>query len=197
MSRILTRSGYCGAFQTQGIFFWSHYSKSVYPKNTYPHPKTSLGLEDPLVWIWMAFPQWQPGLSSEQVKFALGLKWPTITLTSVQTRFERQGKFLNFYEVYEYFRTIFLFFESYIDFSFEIFFLWIFMKFMSVFGRFFFFWVIYWFFISYSMAQRTSTEVLRILRPRTERVNYLDYLDCLKVMNFLVNVCIFLLSKKR
>ena len=45
------------------------------------------------------------------------------------------------------------------------------------------------------MAQRTSTEVLRILRPRTERVNYLDYLDCSKVMNFLVNVCIFPLSK--
>ena len=34
---------------------------------------------------------------------------PAITLTSVQTRFERQGKFLNFYEVYEYFRKIFLF----------------------------------------------------------------------------------------
>ena len=69
-----------------------------------------------------------------------------------------------------------------------------FMKFMSIFERFFFFSVIYWFFISYSM---TSTEVLRILRPRTERVNYLDYLDCLKVMNFLVNVWIFPLSKKR
>ena len=71
------------------------------------------------------------------------------------------------------------------------------MKFMSIFERFFFFWVIYWFFISYSMAQRTSTEFLRILRPRTERVNYLDYLDCLKVMNFLINVCIFPFSKKR
>ena len=34
------------------------------------------------------------------------------------------------------------------------------------------------------MKQRTSTEVLKILRPRTERVNYLDYLDCSKVMNF-------------
>ena len=72
-----------------------------------------------------------------------------------------------------------------------------FMKFMSIFERFFFFWVIYWFFMSYSMAQRTSTEVLRILRPHTERVNYLDYLDCFKVVNFLVNVCIFPLSKKR
>ena len=57
----------------------------------------------------MVFSQCEPGLSSEQVKFALGLKRPTITLTSVQTRFERQGKFLNFYEVYEYFRKIFLF----------------------------------------------------------------------------------------
>ena len=47
------------------------------------------------------------------------------------------------------------------------------------------------------MAQRISIEVLKILRPRTERVNYLDYLDCLKVMNFLVNVCIFPLSKER
>ena len=66
----------------------------------------------------------QPGLSSEQVKFALCLKRPTINLTSVQTRFKRQGKFLNFYEVYEYSRKIFLFFKSYIDFSFgEIFFM--------------------------------------------------------------------------
>ena len=91
----------------------------MYPKNTYPHPKKTLGLENPMV--WMAFPQWQPGLSIEHVKFALGLKRPTITLTSVQTRFERQGKFLNFYEVYEYFRKIFLFL-SHIDFSFEKFF---------------------------------------------------------------------------
>ena len=67
----------------------------------------------------MAFPQRQPGLSSEQVKFALGLKRPAINLTSVQTRFERQGKFLNFYEVYEYFRKIFLFL-SHIDFSYLI-----------------------------------------------------------------------------
>ena len=118
-------------------FFLSHYSKSVYLKNTYPHPKKTLGLEEHLV--WMAFPQWQPGLSSEQVKFALGLKRPTITLTSVQTRFERQGKFLNFYEVYEHFRNIFLF-SSYIDFSFEkIFFnefswsLWVFLEDFSFF----------------------------------------------------------------
>ena len=101
-------------------FFSSHYSESVYPGNTYPYAKKTLGLEDPL--CWMAFPQWQPGLSSGQVKFALGLKRPTITLTSVQTRFERQGKFFNFYEVYEYFRNIF-FFESYVYFSFENFFL--------------------------------------------------------------------------
>ena len=79
----------------------------MYPKNTYPHPKKTLGLEDPLV--SMAFPQWQPGLSSEQAKFALGLKRPTITLTSVQTRFKCQGKFLNFYEVYGYFRKIFFY----------------------------------------------------------------------------------------
>ena len=59
----------------------------------------------------MAFPQRQHGLCSEQVKFALGLNRSTITLTSVQTRFERQGKFLNFYEVYEYFREIFVFDE--------------------------------------------------------------------------------------
>ena len=25
------------------FFFWSHYSKSVYPKNTYPYPKKTLG----------------------------------------------------------------------------------------------------------------------------------------------------------
>ena len=56
----------------------------------------------------MAFLRWQPGLRNEQVKFALGLKRPTITLTSVQTRFERQGKFMNFYEFYVYFRKIFL-----------------------------------------------------------------------------------------
>ena len=144
----------------------------------------------------------------------------------MQTRFKRQGKFMNFYEVYEYFRKIFLFlghiifhfkifffyeflwtlwvfskdfsfFESYWFFISKKFFLWIFMKLISIFERLFFFWVIYWFFIPYSMAQRTSTEVSRILRPRTERVNYLDYLDCSKVMNFLVNVCIFPLSKKR
>ena len=110
----------------------------------------------------------------------------------------------------------FSFFESYIDFSFENFFKLIFMKFMSIFERFFFFWVTLMFhfkkcflmnfhevyeyfrkiflFLSYilifhhifhhCMAQRTSTEVLRILRPRTERVNYLDYLDCSKVTNF-------------
>ena len=173
----------------------------------------------------MAFPQWQPSLSSEQVKFALGLKRPTIILTSVQTCFERQGKFLNFYEVYEYFWKIFLFlshilifhlkqiffyefswslwvflenfffFLVILIFYFKKFFSWMFMKFMNIFERFFLFWVIYWFFISYSMAQRTSTEVLRMLRPRTERVNYLDYLDCLKVMNFLVNVWIFLFRK--
>ena len=91
----------------------------------------------------------------------------------------------------------FFFFLVTLIFYFKIFFLWMFMKFMSIFERFFFFWVIYWFFISYSMAQRTSTEVSRILRLRTERVNYLDYLDSLKVMNFLVNVCIFPVSKKR
>ena len=39
---------------------------------------------------------------------------------------------MNFYEVYENFRNIFLFFYSYIDFSFEKFFL-------MIFGRFFFF----------------------------------------------------------
>ena len=60
-SGISTRSGYRGSFQTQGIFFWSHYSKFVYPKNTFSHPKKTLGLEDPLVWI--PFPQWKPGLS--------------------------------------------------------------------------------------------------------------------------------------
>ena len=176
-------------------FFSSHYSKSVYPKNTYPHPKKTLGLEDPL--CWMAFPQWQPGLSSEQVKFALGLKRPTITLTSVQTCFERQGKILNFYEAYKYFWEIFLF-SSHIHFSFKNDFfyecswsLWVLLKDFS------FFWVIYWFFISYSMAQRTSTKVLKIPCSRTERVNYLDYLDCLKVMNCLINFCIFSLSKKR
>ena len=35
------------------------------------------------------------------------------------------------------------------------------------------------------MAQRTCTEVLKILRPRTERVNYLDYLDLFKSYEFL------------
>ena len=38
---ILTRSGYRGSFQTQGIFFCL-YSKSVYPKNTYLDPKKKL-----------------------------------------------------------------------------------------------------------------------------------------------------------
>ena len=33
--------------QSQGIFL-SHYSESVYPENTYPHHKKTLGLEDPL-----------------------------------------------------------------------------------------------------------------------------------------------------
>ena len=68
---------------------------------------------------------------------------------------------MNFHEVYEYSWKIFIFLSHILI------------------------------FIFYSMAQRTSTEVLRLLRPYTERVNYLDYLDCLKVMNFLVNVCIF------
>ena len=34
----LTRSGYRGSFQTQGIFL-SHYLESVHPGNTYPHLK--------------------------------------------------------------------------------------------------------------------------------------------------------------
>ena len=92
-------------------------------------------------------------------------------------------------------KTIFLFF-SYVDFSFQKNFFNDFTKFISIFERFFYFLVIYWFFISYSMAQRTSTEVSRIIRSRTERVYYLDYLDCSKVMYFLVNVCIFTFSKK-
>ena len=87
----------------------------------------------------MAFPQWQPGLSSEQVKFALGLKGPSITLTSVQTRFERQGKILNFYEAYEYFRKIFLFL-SYINFHLK-------KKFFMNFHEFYeYFWKIFLFF---------------------------------------------------
>ena len=202
-------------------FFLSHYSGYVIARNTYVHPKKTLGLEDLLCWI--AFPQRQPGLRSEQVKFRLGLERPTITSTSVQTRFERQGKFLNFYEVfskdfsffesyidfslqkillmnfyeaYEYFPKIFLFL-SHTDFSFQkIFFnefpwsLWVFSKDFSFFES-------YWFLIFYSTAQHTSTEVSRILRARKQRVNYLDYLDCSKVMNFLVNVCIFPFPKKR
>ena len=163
-------------------FFLSHYSESVLPGNTYPHPKKTLVLEDPL--CWMAFPRWQPGLRNEQVKFTLGLKWPTITLTSMQTRFEHQGKFMNFYEIYEYFRKIF-FWVIYWFFISKLFFLWIFMKFIWVFSGDFSFFESYRLFIPYSMAQRTSTEVSRILRPRTERVNYLEYLDCLTVMNFL------------
>ena len=85
---------------------------------------------------------WPSPLSSNHVKFALGLKRPTITLTSVQTRFERQGKFLNSYKVYEYFRKIFLFLSHILIFHWKIFVLWIFMKFMSIFERFFFFLVI-------------------------------------------------------
>ena len=77
----------------------------------------------------MAFPRWQPGFRNEQVKFELGLKWPTITLTLVQTRFESQGKFLNFYKIYEYFRKIFLFFGHTLIFHFKKFFL---MKFHEV-----------------------------------------------------------------
>ena len=126
-------------------FFLSHYSESVYPENTYPHPKKTLGLEDSL--CWRAFLQWQPGLSSEQVKFSLGLKRPTITLTSVQTRFERQGKFLNFHEVYEYFRKIFHFLSHILIFHSKIFF---FMNFHEVYEYFWkiFLFLSYWFFIS-------------------------------------------------
>ena len=108
----------------QGHFFLSHYLESVYPRNTrntYPHPKQTLGLEDPL--CWMAFPRWQPGLRNEQVKFALNLKRPTITLTSVPTSFERQGKFMNSNEVYEYFRKIFLFLSYWFFISKNIFFM--------------------------------------------------------------------------
>ena len=148
-----------------------------------------------MILCWMAFPQWQPGLSSEQTKFALGLKRPTITLTSVQTRLNVKVRFWIFMMFMSIFGRFFFFF-SHIDFLCQnFFFLWMFMKFKSIFERFFFFWVIYWFFISYSMAQSTSTEVLRILRPRTERINYLDYLDCLKILKFLINVCIFPVSK--
>ena len=86
----------------------------------------------------MAFPQ--PGLSSEQVKLALGLERPTIFLISVQTRFERQGKFLNFYEVYEYFRKIFLFLSHILIFHSKIFF---FMNFHEVYE---YFWKIFLFF---------------------------------------------------
>ena len=89
----------------------------MYPGNTYSQPKKTLGLEDLLCGI--AFPQRQPGLPSEQVKFALGLKRLTITLTSVQTRFERQGKFLNFHEVHKYFRKIFLFLSHILIFNFK------------------------------------------------------------------------------
>ena len=45
------------------------------------------------------------------------LRW--VTLTLVQTRFERQGKFLNFYEVYEYFRKIFRFLSHILIFHLE------------------------------------------------------------------------------
>ena len=109
----------------------------MYPENTYPHPNKTLGLEDSL--CWRAFLQWQPGLNSEQVKFALGLKRPTITSTSVQTRLERQGKFLNFYEVYEYFWKICLFFSYILIFHSKFFF---FMNFHEVYE---YFWNIFLF----------------------------------------------------
>ena len=91
----------------------------------------------------MVFPRWQPGLRNEQVKFALGLKRPRITSTSVQTRFKRRSKFLNFYEIYEYFQKIFLFLGHILIFYLNFFFiLWIFMKFISICETFFFFWII-------------------------------------------------------
>ena len=99
---LLTRSGYRGSFQTQGIFFLITQNPCT-SKIPFPDPKKNSGLGDGV----------QPGLSSAQVKFALGLKRPTITLTLVQTPFERQGKFSNFYEVYEHFRKIILFLVIY------------------------------------------------------------------------------------
>ena len=87
----------------------------------------------------MAFHRWQSGLCNEQVKFALGLKRPTITLTSVQNRFERQGKFLNFYKVYEYFRKIFIFLGRILIFHFKNFFVMNFYEVYEYFRKFFLF----------------------------------------------------------
>ena len=134
-----------GRFRPKAFFF-SHYSESVYPENTYPHRKNTLGLQDSL--CWRAFLQWQPGLSSEQVKFALDLKRPTITSTSVQTRFERQGKFLNFYEVYEYFRNIFLISSNILIFHLKKFFSIDFHEAYQYFWKIFLFFYSYWVFIT-------------------------------------------------
>ena len=89
--------------------------------------------------------------------------------------FNKKNFFMNVHEVYEYFWIFFLFLshklifhsekfffmnfhEVYkVDFLLQKIFLWMFMKFMSIFERFFFFSLIYWFLISYIMAQRTST----------------------------------------
>ena len=81
----------------------------------------------------MAFSQWAVSRSS--------LRW----VWNDPRVFEL--KFLNFYEVYEYFRKIFLFLNHIMIFHLKKKSLLIFMKFMSIFGRFVFF-LSYWFFIS-------------------------------------------------
>ena len=99
---------------------------------------------------------------------------------------------MNFHEVYENFWKTFLFFWVILIFHFKKF------LFINVHEVYEYFWKIF-LFLSHILhgAAYIRWSLENILRPRTERVNYLDYLDCLKVMNFLVNVCIFPLSKKR
>ena len=76
--------------------------------------------------------------------------------------------------------TWFIFFWV-IDFSFnKIFFLSIFMKFMSIFQRFYFF-LSHIDFLSLIAWRSVNPLASKILRLRTERVNFLDYLDCSKV----------------
>ena len=174
-------------------FFLSHYSKSVYPKNTYPHLKKTLGLEDPL--CWMAFPQWQPGLSSQQVTFALGLKRPTITLTLVQTRFECQGKFLNFYEVYEYFRKISLFLSHILIFHLKKFFVMNFHEVYEYFWKIFLF-LSYWFFITEKNVYECSWSLWVFLKDFSFFESYINFssllawrsVDPLKSWEFFVHV---------
>ena len=151
-------------------FFWSRYSKSVYLKNTYRHPKKTLRLATKKTTTLR-----QPGPSSEQVKFALGLERPTTKLTSVQTRFERQGKFWIFMNFMSIFERFFFFWVIYWFFICKHFFFWIFMKFLSIFGRFFFFLDILIFYFKFFFFYDCSWSLWVFLKDFTFFESYIDF----------------------